>query len=105
MNELVNYARQKLEEIRRRAQSEAQTSLTPEPETKAPFHSEPGSGRPLYWESNDGVIRRGSFSLLGTFEGSGVAWFGIEDDAGGFAWVREDRFRTEAQYASQHGLS
>lgn len=68
---------------------------------------EPGLGRLAYWESNDGVIRRGRSAWLGMIEpgGSATFWVSVEEEGGGFAWVHESRLRSRRQYEAQQAAA
>jgi ferredoxin len=72
----------------------------PDPER---MQTEPGTGRPVFWESADGVIRQGTvmlFGRVGTDERA-TWWVGVEYDRDSFTWVRDDRLRNRAAYEAQ----
>jgi hypothetical protein len=56
--------------------------------------------RPVFWESTDGTIRRGTYICFAMTRerGNALFWIGIEDERGKFTWVRDDRLRSRAQY-------
>lgn len=74
------------------------------PSSAPPVTVEPAAGqRPIWWESADGVIRRGVAAMLAKTREGGktVCWVSIEDEQGWLTWVRDDRLRTRAQYKAQ----